>query len=105
MMQAFVGMIIARGASDLDASQTRGYCVAKGARRIARLAQVLRETKGVSPRMTIPFAFLASAGEVVADALDGVALSVVEGEEFEAVAEALAVADDGADLDGIGSEG
>jgi hypothetical protein len=50
------------------------------------------------------FKLLGSAGEVVADALDGVALVVVEGEEFEAVAQALAVADDGSDFDGIGSE-
>lgn len=48
---------------------------------------------------------LCLGGEVLADAEDGVALSVVEGEEFESVAEALAVADDGADLDGIGREG
>ncbi|SPE28494.1 hypothetical protein SBA2_40056 [Acidobacteriia bacterium SbA2] len=41
----------------------------------------------------------------MADALDGVALAVVEGEEFESVAQALAVADNGADLDGIGREG
>jgi hypothetical protein len=41
-------------------------------------------------------------GEVVADAADGVALGGIQGEEFEAVAEALAVADNGADFDGIG---
>src|ERR1035437_5680186 len=49
--------------------------------------------------------FLCLGGEVLADALDGVALAVVEGEEFESVAEALAVADDGADFDGIGRKG
>jgi len=43
--------------------------------------------------------------EVLADAHDGVALAVVEGEEFESVAEALAVANDGADFDGIGRKG
>ena len=48
---------------------------------------------------------LGLGGEVVADAADGVALLIVQGEEFESVAEALAVADDGADFDGIRSEG
>ena len=47
--------------------------------------------------------FLGFGGEELADALDGVALAVVEGEELESVAQALAVADDGADFDGIGS--
>ena len=49
--------------------------------------------------------FLGFGGQVLADALDGVALAVVEGEEFESVAQALAVADDGADFDGIGRKG
>src|SRR5579872_4878285 len=40
-------------------------------------------------------------GQILADALDGVALGVVQGEKFEAVAKALAIADDGANLDGI----
>src|SRR5579859_7982204 len=44
-------------------------------------------------------------GEVVADAADGVALVIVESEEFESVAEALAVTHDGPDFDGIRSEG
>ena len=48
---------------------------------------------------------LGFGGEVVADAADGVALLVVEGEEFESVTEALAIADDGAHFDGIGREG
>ena len=48
---------------------------------------------------------LAFAGEILADALDSVALAIVEGQEFESVAEALAVAHDGADFDGIGGEG
>ena len=47
---------------------------------------------------------LAFGGQVLADALDGVALTIVEGEEFKSVAQALAVANDGADFDGIGRE-
>src|ERR1019366_932194 len=43
--------------------------------------------------------------EVLADALNGVALAVVEGEEFKSVAEALEVEDDGADFYGVGGEG
>ena len=54
---------------------------------------------------TQPYKLLGFGGQVLADALDGVALAVVEGEEFESVAQALAVADDGADFDGIGREG
>src|SRR6266516_1719923 len=47
---------------------------------------------------------LCSGGEVLADAFDGVALAIVQREEFEAVAQPLAIADDGADFDGIGRE-
>jgi hypothetical protein len=52
-----------------------------------------------------PKDFLGFGGEVLADALDSIALAVVEGEEFETVAQALAVTDDGADFDGIGRKG
>src|SRR5690348_1181992 len=48
---------------------------------------------------------LCFGGEVVADAADGVALVVVEGEEFESVTQALAIAHDGTHFDGIGREG
>src|SRR5579859_1140835 len=48
---------------------------------------------------------LGLGGEVVADAADGVALVIVESEEFESVAEALAVTHDGPHFDGIRSEG
>ena len=41
----------------------------------------------------------------MADALDGVTLIVIEREEFEAIAEALAITDDSADFDWIGSQG
>ena len=37
-------------------------------------------------------------GEHVADAADGIALGFAEGEELEAIAQALAVADDGANF-------
>ena len=43
-------------------------------------------------------------GEVFADSADGVALALVQGQEFEAVAKSLAIADNGANLDGIRSE-
>lgn len=46
-----------------------------------------------------------SGSEVLTDALNGVALGIAEGKEFESIAEPLAVAHDGADLDGIGSKG
>src|SRR6476620_7610394 len=42
--------------------------------------------------------------QVFADTLDGVALVIVQGEEFESIAESLAVANDGADFDGVRSE-
>src|SRR5579872_4066990 len=48
---------------------------------------------------------LGLGGEVIADAADGVALVIVESEEFESVAQTLAVTHDGAHLDGIRSEG
>jgi hypothetical protein len=56
-------------------------------------------------RHTLLRGVLGFTGEVFADAEDGVALASVEGEEFETVAQALAVADDGADFDGIGRQG
>ena len=43
-------------------------------------------------------------GEDFADAADYFALGVVEGEELEAVAEAVAVTDDGANLQRVGTE-
>jgi len=46
----------------------------------------------------------AFGGEHFADAADHIALGLAEGEEFEAVAEALAVTNDGADFQGIGTE-
>jgi len=48
--------------------------------------------------------FLGFGGEIFADAADGISLSFVEGEKFESVAQALAIADDGADFDGIRSK-
>src|SRR5215472_3991644 len=42
--------------------------------------------------------------EIVADAADGVTLVLVQREEFESVAQTLAIADDGADFDGIRRE-
>jgi hypothetical protein len=45
-----------------------------------------------------------SGGEHFADTADGLALGVAEGEEFEAVTEALAVAHDSANFYGIGTE-
>jgi hypothetical protein len=48
---------------------------------------------------------LGFGGQVLADTLEGVALAVVEGEEFEAVAESLTVANDGPNSDGIRSQG
>ena len=47
---------------------------------------------------------LAFGGQVLADALDGVALTIVEGEEFKSVAQALAVAHNGPHFDGIGRQ-
>jgi len=55
-----------------------------------------------NPTYTIQLTF---GGEVLADTLNGIALAVVEGEEFESVSESLAVADNGADFDGIGRQG
>ena len=55
-----------------------------------------------SGRLLLAERNLGAAGEVFADAVDGVALAFVQGEEFETVAQALAVADDGANFDGIG---
>src|SRR5579884_76165 len=48
---------------------------------------------------------LGLGGQVLADALDGVALSVIQGQKFEAVAQTLSVADNGADFDGIRCKG
>ena len=45
------------------------------------------------------------AGEHFADASDGFTLGVSKGEEFEAVAEAVAIAHDGADFQWVGAEG
>ena len=53
----------------------------------------------------IPLLERSLASEHFADAADHLALDVVESEEFETVAQALAVADDGADFQGIGTEG
>src|ERR1700722_4132938 len=53
----------------------------------------------------IPLLERSLASEHFADAGDGVALGIAEGEEFETVAEALTIADDGADFQGIGAEG
>ena len=52
-----------------------------------------------------PHNFLGFGGEVVADAVDGVALGVVQGEEFESVAQALAVAHNSPHFDGIRRQG
>lgn len=49
--------------------------------------------------------FSGLGSEVVADAVDSDALGVIEGEEFEAVAETLDVTNDGANFDGIGRKG
>jgi len=54
---------------------------------------------------TISVLGLGFGGEVVADAADGVALGIVQGEEFEAIAETLDVTNDGANLDGVGRKG
>jgi hypothetical protein len=43
----------------------------------------------------------ASGGEILADSLDGVALILVQRQEFETIAEALAVTNDCAHFDGI----
>ena len=48
---------------------------------------------------------LCSGGKVLADALDGIALVVVQSQELEAVAEALAVTDDGADFNWVRRKG
>src|ERR1700739_1695541 len=58
--------------------------------------------KGHEGRASVRGADLALAGEIFADAADGIALAIVEGEEFETVAKSLAIADNGAHLDGIG---
>jgi hypothetical protein len=44
-------------------------------------------------------------GEHIADAADGIALCFAESEELEAVAQALAVADDGANFQRVGTKG
>ena len=54
--------------------------------------------------LEVPRAELRSCGEVLADAFDGVALVVVQGEEFEAVAQSLPIPDDGSDFNGIGRQ-
>src|SRR5260370_30668017 len=46
-----------------------------------------------------------SGGKHFADAADHVALGLVEGEELEAVAQALAIAHDAAHFQGVGTEG
>jgi len=83
-----------------------GEAISKGGEcegRRALLGPIGSETRSHQIRIqSCSTMFLGFGGEVLADALDGVALAVVEGEEFESVAEALAVADDGADFDGIG---
>lgn len=43
--------------------------------------------------------------EVIADPADGIALVIIQGQKLEAIAEALAVTDNGTNLDGIGRQG
>jgi hypothetical protein len=57
---------------------------------------------GMAGQLTNSLAF---CGEHLADAEDDFALGVAEGQEFEAVAQALAVADDGANFQRVGAEG
>jgi hypothetical protein len=55
--------------------------------------------------MILSMSQLASGGKDFADTADDVTLIVIEGEELKTVAQALAITDDGAHFQGIGTEG